>query len=568
MKINQVELLELKKTALPQLFCGTEIYEKGSSEQFLLSMYDSVQTSIFIVDVLEDGDFRYFALNPTHERWLGIASEELRGKQPEDILSPVDAARVRQHYTDCVRFGKTISYEQCLQFQGVNTWWSTTLTPLKNAKSRIYRLIGTSINITPSKLLEQAELQKQQHISQLKQLHNFHSLVRRITQQIRDHVNIHQLLQSVVEELSQLLQLERCQIELYHQNHTLATVEYQYNIESSNEHKLNINIADFPEIYQSLLQKQIVQKLEVLPTNHLQLQIVSQLACPIFDSQGIFGNIWLIKFSEEKFNELEISLVQEIANECAIAIRQFQLHEKTKTQLKKLEKRERRKNKFLKTLAQEFRTPITNISLAAQTLESLLTPNGIIDPELVPQLLQILHNECGRENKLINDLLTLTYLKIEPEPPTLISIDLKTWLTPIVESFRDVTHLQQQNLNLHIQPEIPPLETDITEFERIISEILNHACQCTPPGESITVFANLVTKALELKISYSGVEIPHPELKQVFRPFYRFNTNSPWKTSNSGLELVLVKEMVKRLNGKISVQNVEQQITFTIKLPL
>ncbi|MBD0387477.1 MAG: PAS domain-containing protein, partial [Nostoc sp. C3-bin3] len=147
MNINPAEsTMELTKLSPPQIIFGTEVDDQSSSEQFLLSIYDSVQASIFVVDVLEDGDFRYVALNPTHERWIGIRSDELRGKKPEDILSPIDAAKVRQHYAECVLFGKTISYEQCLQFQGISTWWSTTLTPLRDANSRIYRLIGTSSN--------------------------------------------------------------------------------------------------------------------------------------------------------------------------------------------------------------------------------------------------------------------------------------------------------------------------------------------------------------------------------------------------------------------------------------
>jgi PAS domain S-box-containing protein len=721
MKINPVESIpNLTNPAPEQIFFGTELDEKSSSEQFLLSIYNSVQTSIFVVDVLEDGDFRYLGLNPTHERWLGIRSEELRGKKPEDILSPVDAARVRQRYADCVRFGKTISYEQCLQFQGINTWWSTTLTPLRDAERErlleattlrirqfedletilqqtvkeirhllesdrilIYRfdldnggiilaestitagdsLLGKKIkdpcfdakhreryrrgcihvvediyatglhpcqrdflasmqvqaNLVVPILLQQnlwglliaqhcrekrqwqqaeidlfkqiavqlgiaaqqaelqqqvkylqdqLELQKQQHTSQLQQVQSFQALVRRITEQIRDSVDANQVLKTATKELAQLLQLERCQIELYNTYQTSATVTCEYSSSSPHCQGLIRDIADFPEVYQPLLQKQPLQTVEILPGNYLQVQVVSQLACPIFDSQGILGNIWLIKPTEEIFNQLEISLVQEIANECAIAIRQSQLQEKTKAQVKELENRERHKNEFLKTLSQELRTPVTSISLAAQTLESLLTPNGILDVELVPQLLQILHKECGRENKLINDLLTLTYLKIEPEPPTLIAIDLQTWLTPIVESFRDVTDCQKQILNLNIAAKLPSLETDITDFERIITELLNHACKCTPAGESITVSANLSADTVELKVSHSGVEIPSHELVQVFQPFYRFTNNAPWKSSDTGLELALVKAMIKRLNGSIHVESGDNQITFTIKFPL
>lgn len=748
MNINPAEsTMELTKLSPPQILFGTELDDKNSSEQFLLSMYDSLQASIFVVDVLEDKDFRYVALNPTHERWIGIRSDDLRGKKPEDILSPIDAAKVRQHYADCVRFGTTISYEQCLQFQGIPTWWSTTLTPLKDANSRVYRLIGASSNITPIKQAEQAvglqsqrdqlleaiarrihqsgeletnlhqtaielrqflncdrvliyrfqadgsgiiiaessvaasnpllgrkitdpcfngkdrehygrgciqvvediyaaglhpchidflaslqiranlvvpifpeqdmwglliaqhchqprqwqqtetdllkqlatqigiaiqqaelrqqlqdlkgkmEFQKQKHINQLQQVRKFEALVRGMTEQIRDSLDETQVLQTLTQELAQLLKLERCQIELYSTCQTLVTITYEYSINLPHCQGLTRQICNRLEIYQPLLQKQPLQFLEIVPGWQPKLLVMSQMACPIFDTQGILGNIWLTRPTQEAFEEFEIELVQQIANECAIAIRQAQLYKQTQAQVKELEKRDRLKNQFLRTLSQELRTPITSISLAVQTLESVLTPAEISEIEIVPQLLQILHNECGRESKLINDLLTLTYLEAEPDPPTLIAIDLQSWLHPIIESFRDLTNCQRQQLNLIVDHGLPPLETDITDLERIVTELLNHACKYTPAGESITVSAHLIGDAVELNITNSGIELTSNELSQIFEPFYHLDKHDPWKHSGTGLELALVQKMVRHLGGSIYVESAAGQTTFTVKFP-
>ncbi|MDZ8186608.1 MAG: GAF domain-containing protein [Nostoc sp. ChiSLP02] len=747
MNLNPTEsTIELTQLSPPQILFGTEADKKSSSEQFLLSMYDSLAASIFVVDVLEDGDFRYVALNPTHERLLGISSDDLRGKKPEDILSPIDAARVRQRYTDCVLFGKTISYEQCLQLQGVPTWWSTTLTPLRDDSSRIYRLIGTSINITHIKqaeqgieaqreqlleaiasrihqsveletilhqttqelrqflksdrvliyrfagdnsgvviaestaansdpllgknigdlcfdskyqehysqgyiqviedihtaglhpcyenflaslqvranlvvpiffkqevwglliaqhchqprqwqqtetdllkqlatqigiAIQQAELHqqleefkakmvlhKQKHINQLQQVRNFQALVRQMTEQIRDSVDESQVLQTVTQELVQLLKLDRCQIELYSNCQTLVNITYESTTNLPKCLGLTKQVADRPEVYQPLLQKQPLQFLEIVPGWQPKLLVVAQMACPIFDTQGIVGNIWLTRPTQEAFDEFEVGLVQQIANECAIAIRQGQLYQKTQAQVKELEKLERLKNEFLRTLSQELRTPITSISLAAQTLESVLTPKEILDIEIVPQLLQILHNECARENKLINDLLTLTSLAAEPNPPTLITIDLQTWLCPIIETFRDVANCQRQQLNLIIDRTLPLLETDITDLERIVTELLNHACKYTPAGKSITVAAEQIADAIELKITNSGIELTDNEVSRIFEPFYHFAKHDPWKHSGTGLELALVQKMVKHLGGSISVESAAGQTTFIVKLPV
>jgi signal transduction histidine kinase len=269
---------------------------------------------------------------------------------------------------------------------------------------------------------------------------------------------------------------------------------------------------------------------------------------------------------QQMFDESEICLVKTLANHCAIAIRQARLDATTQARLQKLEQRENLTNIFLKKLSQELRTPITSISLAAQTLESVLSPKTTID-EVIPQLLQILHSECGRESQLINDLLTLTYLQAKPEPPTLISIDLQTWLSPIVESFRDLTNVQRQQLNLMIEPGIPRLETDITELERILTELLTHTCKYTPTGETITISAQMTDNAMQLSISNSGLEISPEMRSRIFEPFYHISHNDPWKYSGTGLEMALVKKMVKHLGGYISVESGDGQTTFIIKFP-
>ncbi|UUO16901.1 GAF domain-containing sensor histidine kinase [Dolichospermum heterosporum] len=414
----------------------------------------------------------------------------------------------------------------------------------------------------------QLELERQENIQKIQQIQKFQGLLQYITEHIRDSLDDRKILTIITQELVDLLQLNRCQIELYNPCLTAATVTYEYSTSLPHFQGLTTKVADFPRIYQSLLQKQIWQSIEIVPGHDSGLQMMSQLACPIFDYQGVLGNIWLIRHTEAKFGELEISFLQQIANQCAIAICQSQLYTKTKVQVQEIAIREHHHNEFIRHLAQELRTPITNINLAVQTLESLMTPAGIVDIEIVCQLLQILHYECGREDKLLTDLLTLTYLKIDPEPPNLITIDFSTWLFSIVESFRDVTNCQQQQLHLDIPAEISPLSTDITKLEKIITLLLNQACQCAPAGESITVTADVNANTVELKITISGVEMPHHQLSQVFQPFYRIPKHSPWQAQNTGLELALVKTIVQRLGGFIQIMSMNNRITFIMQFLL
>jgi PAS domain S-box-containing protein len=132
------------------------------NEQFLRSIYNGVEQAIFVIDVSDDGEFYFVGLNTAHERLSGLRSADLQGKTPEQFFPAEIAIALRQRYQTCVEAGETITYEECLPFQGKLTWWITSLTPLRDPASRIYRIVGTSININDRKQAEkQLELQDQ-----------------------------------------------------------------------------------------------------------------------------------------------------------------------------------------------------------------------------------------------------------------------------------------------------------------------------------------------------------------------------------------------------------------------
>ncbi|BAY09271.1 PAS domain S-box protein [Calothrix sp. NIES-2098] len=134
-------------------------------EQFLRSIYDGVPQLIFIVDVLESGTFRFAGCNSAAEKIVGVNHEKMTGKTPEELHGAIEGAAITQRYQRCIEAGSAISYEECLSFDGKETWWFTTINPLRNSESRIYRLVGTTLNITERKQAEEA-LQASQHFIQ------------------------------------------------------------------------------------------------------------------------------------------------------------------------------------------------------------------------------------------------------------------------------------------------------------------------------------------------------------------------------------------------------------------
>ncbi|ALF55768.1 histidine kinase [Nostoc piscinale CENA21] len=134
-------------------------------EQFLRTIYDGFPQLIFVVNVLENGEFRFAGCNSAAEKMVGINHDKIVGKTPKDLHGEVEGRAVTQRYQSCVDIGDSIDYEECLTFEGEETWWLTTLNPVKNSEGRIYRIVGSTLNITARKQAE-AELQASQHFIQ------------------------------------------------------------------------------------------------------------------------------------------------------------------------------------------------------------------------------------------------------------------------------------------------------------------------------------------------------------------------------------------------------------------
>ncbi|EDX73204.1 PAS fold family [Coleofasciculus chthonoplastes PCC 7420] len=137
------------------------------SEAFLRSIYEGIEAAVFIVDVLENGEFRYVSINPTHERMSGLRNSEIKGKTLHEVLTPDIAEAVCQRYRRCLAAGEKITYEHSLQINGKDSWWISNLTPLKDSNSRIYRLIGTALNISDRKQIELQLKENQRFIEKI-----------------------------------------------------------------------------------------------------------------------------------------------------------------------------------------------------------------------------------------------------------------------------------------------------------------------------------------------------------------------------------------------------------------
>ncbi|MBF2026120.1 MAG: GAF domain-containing protein [Oscillatoriales cyanobacterium C42_A2020_001] len=428
------------------------------------------------------------------------------------------------------------------------------------------------------------EREVQDRTAELQQSLLFESLLKRITDSVRDSLDEDQILQTAVQELAHGLGVACCDAGLYSDDNTICTITHECTHLLTAAVGRTLKITENTLIHLQLLKGQAAHICLIAPDQLRQNACrYTVFACPITEGQRVLGNLWLFKPQGEWFNDLEVRLIQQVANQCAIALRQSRLYQAAQTQVRELERLNRLKDDFLSTVSHELRTPMSNIKMATQMLEIVLKDAGFLELNRLnfseeanhtSQYFQILNTECNREITLINDLLDLSRLEADADPLLLSTIRLQDWIPAIAEPFEQKIAQHQQQLHFQIPDDLPPLTTDLKYIERILAELLQNACKYTPAGETIAIAAQQFNAdfhcpySIQITVSNTGVEIPSTELTRVFDRFYRIPNNDPWRHGGTGLGLALVKKLVDRLQGAITVQSANSETRFTVEFPL
>lgn len=468
-----------------------------------------------------------------------------------------------------------------------------TVAVVRDANGQIVNLRWLLRDITERKQIErllenlnsELERQVQERTSELQQALDFEAGLKRITDKVRDSLDESQILQTVVQELALVLDLICCDTALYDLDAAKSTVRYEFtnfkvegNARSPSSLGQVISMATLPETYRQLLQGEYFQFCELAQcelaqnaTRHLTI-----LACPIFDDQGVLGDLWLFKPQQDSFSKTEIRLVQQVTNQCAIAIRQARLYQASQVQIQEMKKLDQLKDSFLSTTSHELRSPVANMRMAIRMLTIALEQERTTSEEvkkkekrkIADRYLQILDRECNREISMINNLLDLQRFEADEPPLKMEPIWLQDWLPQIVAPFQERAHDRQQTFQIELSSNLPVLTSDSATLERVLAELFNNACKYTPQNGQITITIQAQSNSMQILISNTSEEFSASDLTHIFDKFYRIPNADPWKQGGTGLGLALVQKLIEYLGGTIGVKNLPGQILFTVALPL
>lgn len=226
------------------------------------------------------------------------------------------------------------------------------------------------------------------------------------------------------------------------------------------------------------------------------------------------------------------------------------LKEEIKRQNEELKKMDSIKNRFLTNIGHDLRTPLTCLSTFSEILKDTLKDNA--DVRQILCLKEIEHN-VRRLLTEVDSLLALSRIN-DRQPINKEMVNLKEQIYSVIKDMRPLFNQKNARLVINIG-EIPDISLDPRAFRQIITNLLNNAVKNTPPGGMATIKAQYSSGELFCSVTDEGSGIDSDNLQHVFENYHYAPQKDAQTAGGTGLGLILCKELVTILGGRIWVEN-------------
>ena len=218
---------------------------------------------------------------------------------------------------------------------------------------------------------------------------------------------------------------------------------------------------------------------------------------------------------------------------------------------------------FISTVSHELRTPLTSIRGFAQTM---LTSRDKLDDESKKKFLKIIEDQSNRLIGLVENMLSVTKLHSEKEILIFKEANLKTLIEPVIDIIKTAypTHKFEFNFNENT----PNIIVDKDKFQQIMTNLIENAAKYSNENTTITITAEPAGDYVSIKVTDRGVGILPENYNKIFTKFSRIDNPLTRKVQGSGLGLYITKNLVEKMDGRISVISGDGETTFEILFPV
>ena len=222
------------------------------------------------------------------------------------------------------------------------------------------------------------------------------------------------------------------------------------------------------------------------------------------------------------------------------------------------------RQEFVSNVSHELKTPLTSMKVMA---DSLMQQEDA-PLELYQEFMQDIANEIERENKIINDLLSLVKMDKTAAQMNITAVDINELIESVLKRLRPIARLRDVEVTFE---SIRPVTAEIDEVKitQVFTNLVENAIKYNKEHGWVKVLLDADHQFFTVEISDSGIGIPEADYDHIFERFYRVDKSHSREIGGTGLGLAITRNAILLHRGSVKVASTEGEGTsFTVKIPL
>jgi two-component system sensor histidine kinase CpxA len=214
--------------------------------------------------------------------------------------------------------------------------------------------------------------------------------------------------------------------------------------------------------------------------------------------------------------------------------------------------------RLLQDVSHELRSPLARLGFAVELAKT--------SPDRETALARI-RQEAARLTQLVDEVLQLTRAEGDPTARILESVDCGELLAEVVDSCTLDAEMHGCRLESKIDA-TPVVSGDFELLQRACDNVLRNAIRHAPKGTSVTVELSKQNGHARIAVRDYGAGVPPDALSEIFKPFFRVETDRGRSSGGVGLGLAIASRAVEIHQGRITARNANPGLLVEIELPI
>jgi len=229
---------------------------------------------------------------------------------------------------------------------------------------------------------------------------------------------------------------------------------------------------------------------------------------------------------------------------------------------RRLTELEAQKNRFLRHISHELKTPLTALREGAELLHDEV--GGPLAPQQ-KKVVAILRENSVKLQRMIEDL--LDYQRALHAAATLERQPVR--LEILLREVADAHSLEAQAKRQTVELIVPPasIEADGEKLRTVFDNLVGNALKFTPEGGRISIALTEDAESVSVAVCDTGPGVPADERRSIFDTFFRGRAQGQGRVEGSGLGLAIAREFVQAHGGTIGVASDSSGSRFSVVLP-